>query len=75
MGEGLGGRVGWRDGGSRERGGAGWMGPEGWMGQRDGAKRWRADEMALRLSSLATFPEDPSLVPTIHIAARNHMSF
>lgn len=67
--------MGWRDGGLRDGGGAGGAGSEGWMGQRDGAERWKAGEMALRLSSLAAFPEDPSLVPTVHIAARNHLSF
>lgn len=68
-------------GGARGKGGLERWG-RGWMdgGQRDGwaremGLRCRAGEMALRLSSLAAFPEDSSLVPTIRIAARNHLSF
>jgi hypothetical protein len=45
----------------------GWRG--GWAGEM------RAGEMAHRLlRSLAAFPEDPSLVPNIHMAPWDHLS-
>lgn len=33
----------------------------------------QAAEMAQWLSTLVTFPEDPSLVPRIHMVAHNHL--